>query len=609
MNRLLLPVLAAVSLIGIDAAFAADAPHNVILFVPDGLRALSVTPETAPTMAAIRDQGVNFKNSHSIFPTFTMTNASALATGHSPGDTGVFSNKIYTGYKVAPAADSMAPDLENDAVLGDIDAHLGGNLLDETAVVEAARQAGLSTALVGKLGPTLVFDHMDRSGAGTIVVDDATGTAKGIPLSAEISAAMTAAQLPLTAPGRGVNSDLGDMKTPGTLFANVIQQNYFSDVASKVVLPLLKSRNKPFVMVFWSRDPDGTQHNQGDSLGKFEPGINGPTSKLAIKNADDDLARLRATLDQLGLTATTDIVVAADHGFSTVSKQSKTSPAARGHYADTPQGLLPPGFLALDLASALGLPLFDVNDKYARVLAEHHPVAGSALIGDDVANPDLVVATNGNSDLIYLPHHDKQIAARTVAALLKQDYVSGIFVDGRLGKIPGTLPLSAIGLDGKAVTPMPAIVVNFVSISTGCAEPVMCSVSVADAPQQQGQGYHGGLNRAETMNFVAAIGPDFKAGFVDPTPISNADVGRTLAQILGLSIAPKGNLIGRVMTEALPGGVVPPSTSGTLVSAPAANGLTTTLAYQRVGATRYLDAAGFPGRTVGLPATRVTASR
>ncbi len=609
MNRMLLPVLAVVSLIGTDAAFAADTPHNVILFVPDGLRALSVTPETAPTMAAIRDQGVNFKNSHSIFPTFTMTNASALATGHSPGDTGVFSNKIYTGYKVAPAADSMAPDLENDAVLGDIDAHMGGNLLDETAVVEAARQAGLSTALVGKLGPTLVFDHMDRSGNGTIVIDDATGTAKGIPLSAEITTAMTAAQLPLTAPSRGVNSDLGDMKTPGTQFANVIQQNYFADVASKVVLPLLKSRNKPFVMVFWSRDPDGTQHNQGDSLGKLEPGINGPTSKLAIKNADDDLARLRATLDQLGLAATTDIVVAADHGFSTVSKQSKTSPAARGHYADTPQGLLPPGFLALDLASALGLPLYDVNDKYARVLAEHHPIAGSALIGDDVANPDLVVATNGNSDLIYLPRHDKQIAARAVAALLKQDYVSGIFVDGRLGKIPGTLPLSAIGLDGKAVTPMPAIVVNFASISTGCAEPVMCSASIADAPQQQGQGYHGGLNRAETMNFIAAIGPDFKAGFVDPAPVSNADVGRTLAQLLGLSITPKGNLIGRVMTEALPGGAVPPSTSGTLVSAPAANGLATTLAFQRVGATRYLDAAGFPGRTVGLPAARVTASR
>ena len=31
---------------------AAEPPHNVILFVPDGLRALKVTPETAPAMAA-----------------------------------------------------------------------------------------------------------------------------------------------------------------------------------------------------------------------------------------------------------------------------------------------------------------------------------------------------------------------------------------------------------------------------------------------------------------------------------------------------------------------------------------------------------------------------
>ncbi len=29
---------------------------------------------------------------------------------------------------------------------------------------------------------------------------------------------------------------------------------------------MFKARNKPFVLVFWSRDPDGTQHNQGDSL-------------------------------------------------------------------------------------------------------------------------------------------------------------------------------------------------------------------------------------------------------------------------------------------------------------------------------------------------------
>jgi hypothetical protein len=52
-----------------------------VLFIPDGLRALMVSKETAPTMAAIRDKGVNFKNPHSLFPTFTTPDASAMATG------------------------------------------------------------------------------------------------------------------------------------------------------------------------------------------------------------------------------------------------------------------------------------------------------------------------------------------------------------------------------------------------------------------------------------------------------------------------------------------------------------------------------------------------
>ena len=99
-------------------AASADPPHNVILFVPDGLRALKVTPETAPTMAAIRDKGVNFKNPHSLFPTFTTANASAMATGHYLGDTGDFSNTIYTGYPVAPAGGSVTPFLENNAEIG-----------------------------------------------------------------------------------------------------------------------------------------------------------------------------------------------------------------------------------------------------------------------------------------------------------------------------------------------------------------------------------------------------------------------------------------------------------------------------------------------------------
>ena len=578
---------------------AAQQPRNVVLFVPDGLRALLVTPETAPTMAAVRDQGVNFKSPHSLFPTFTMANSSGLSTGHFLGDTGVFSNTLFTGYPPPPGT-TVTPFIENDAVLGTIDAHFGGSFISEDSVIAAARRQGLSTAAIGKLGPALLFDHTERSGAATIIFDDSTGGDHGIPLSPEIKDALTAVGLPLKAPTRGANGNRGDANKPGTLVANVEQQTYFAAVAAKVVLPLFKARNKPFVLVFWSRDPDGSQHNTGDSLNTITPGINGPTSMAGIKNADNNLAQLRHALDELGLAGSTNIMISSDHGFSTISKESKTSPSAKTSYADTPKDFLPMGFLAIDLAKALNLPLFDPNNKNAAVAVDAHPKAGNGVLGKDPAKPDLVVATNGGSDLIYIPGNERKLADRTIKALLEQDYVSGIFVNDDFGRFPGTLPMSQLGLIGKAVTPHPSILVNFRSWSSGCEEPTNCSVQVADTVLRQGQGMHGSFSRGDTLNFTAAIGPDFKSGYVDAIPVSNADVGATAAKVMGLMQKPKGTLIGRVMTEAMPNGATPQAYAGTVKSKPSANGLRTVLNFQRVGAQRYFDTAGFPGRTLGL---------
>jgi arylsulfatase A-like enzyme len=595
----------------LDAASAeTKRPHNVILFVADGLRALSVTPESAPTMANIRDQGVNFKNSHSVFPTFTTANASAMATGHHLGDTGDWSNTIYVGHPTAAAGNSVTPFLESDRVLGEVDQMFGGDYLNEETILKAARGAGLSTATIGKLGPTLIFDHTERTGEQTIIFDDSTGTPDGIPLSNEIKAALSSAGLPLATPGRGANGRVGDFKTPGTTVANVEQLGYFTDVATKVVLPLLKARGKPFVLVYWSRDPDGTQHGHGDSLNELTPGINGPTSRAAIRNADDNLKRLRDALTELGLANSTNILIAADHGFSTVAKQSQTSGSAKATYADVPPGFLPPGFMSIDIAKGLGLSLYDPDSQNALVGENAHPrLRGNGLIGDDPAKPVLIVAANGGSDLIYLPSKDRATARRVIDILLAQDYVSGIFVDDDLGRFPATLPLSAVNLRGRAVTPRPAIVVNFRSFSTGCDQPVLCSATVADAVQQQGQGMHGSFSRADTMNFMAAIGPDFKASFVDPAPVSNADIGMTIARLLGLRIPNKGPLVGRVMREAMPNGRLPAFSMRTLQSQPGRNGLRTVLDYQQLGTTRYLDAAGFPGRTVGLKERASVAGR
>lgn len=599
--RLLLATTALLGSMTIPA-MAQPRPHNVVLFVADGLRPGMVNDQTAPAMAALMARGVRFTNTHSLFPTFTTANASAMATGHQLGDTGDFSNTIYTGFQVPGAGDSLTPFLESDPVLGDVDEHFSGDYLDEETILKAARDAGMSTATIGKLGPALIFDHTERTGQHTIVVDDMTGRPGGIPLSDELKQRLAAAGLPTQAPTRGDNGRAGTNTVPGTISANVEQQNFFADVATKTVLPWFKARTAPFVMVFWSRDPDGTQHNQGDSLGRLIPGINGPASLAAIANADDDLAKLVTALKDQGLDGDTDIIVTSDHGFSTISKESATSWAAAQTYKNVTANLLPPGFVAIDIAHALGMNLYDPDAKGAQVAAGAYSSRGNGLIGSDPAQPLVVVAANGGSDLIYLPTGDKALAARVVAALSGQDYVSGLFVDDSLGSIDGTLPLSVIALKGAAVTPMPAIAVNFRTFSLGCADPTTCGVEVADTGLQQGQGMHGSFSRADTRNIMAAAGPDFREHFVDGAPASNADIGKTVARLLGLGIPDRGELVGRVLSEAMPNGAMPQARSDVVRSQPDAAGHVTVVLTQTVGATRYFDAAGYPGRTLGLPA-------
>ena len=355
----------------------AQQPHNVILFVPDGLRALMVTPENAPVMAEIRDKGINFKNPHSLFPTFTTANASAMATGHYLGDTGDFSNTIYTGFPVPGAGGSLTPFLESDPVLGDVDEHFSGDYLDEVTLLKAARESGLQHRddRQARAGADLRSYRADRKADDRVRRFDRLR--QGHPaVRRGARRRLQAAELPLKTPSRGANGNPGKFDKPGTTVANVEQQDYFAAVATKVVLPMFKARGKPFVLVFWSRDPDGSQHNQGDSLNQLTPGINGPTSLAAIKNADTDLGRIRQALADLGLADTTDIVVSADHGFSTISKESKTSAAAKASYADVPPGFLPPGFLALDIAKALDLPLLDPDAKNAPVAPGTYPKFG-----------------------------------------------------------------------------------------------------------------------------------------------------------------------------------------------------------------------------------------
>ena len=95
------PVVAALCATQSFAAAASPRPvRNVVIFVADGLRAGSVNETDAPTLSAVRRDGVEFANSHSLFPTFTTPNASAIATGHYLGDTGDFNNNENLGFRI-----------------------------------------------------------------------------------------------------------------------------------------------------------------------------------------------------------------------------------------------------------------------------------------------------------------------------------------------------------------------------------------------------------------------------------------------------------------------------------------------------------------------------
>jgi predicted AlkP superfamily pyrophosphatase or phosphodiesterase len=627
---------------------AAPARHNVIIFVADGLRRGSVTPEDMPTLYRVRTEGVDLRNSHSVYPSVTTANASVIATGHGLGDTGNYGNVIYPGLWLAEphiptATGSITPFLENDATLATLNSFNNGTYITEPTLLAAAHDAGFSVASVGKLGPTAIqlIADVNRDQLGqmklpdTIIVDDSTGYPGGVPLPLDFSSQLAKSGLGTAAPLRTngyaatsqwSNGFGGDAATPGTLAANVVQEQWFTDIATKLILPDFAETNKPFVLLFWSRDPDGTQHNQGDSLQNLAPGINGDTSTLALRNADRCLAQLLDWLDKHpAIKANTDVLITSDHGFATISRRELDATGApigtpsaaltyqpAGNDKPEPPTTLPTGFLAIDLALLTHQRLFDPalrsttgDSVYAEVELSgeksHFPVDGSGLLGEQVKQLDgsdarLLVAANGGTDFIYVPSKDPAIVRETVATLSDLDYIAGIFVDDTFcptaTSCPGALPISAVGLKGASHLPMPTIAVSFKGFYLKSGD-LQSGIQITDTNLQEGQGNHGALVRSQTWNNMAAIGPDFKKGFVDPQPVGNIDIVPTLAAILGLQIPSHGTLKGRVMNEALATSKLDTTASApkVLVSAPSVNGRRTVLDYQEHEGVRYYDRA------------------
>ena len=327
-------------------------------------------------------------------------------------------------------------------MLTELNRHHGGNFVAERSLMQAAREKGYLTAALGKVGPVGIHDLTQLDGKTTIFFDDDTGKKNGIVLRPDVVEQLKKAGLPLETPGRAQRSE-----TPGKT-TNIIQQKYYRDIVTKVLLPHFKEQKKPFMLLYWSSDPDGTQHSQRDSLDELTPGINGPTSLAAIKVADDDLAAIMDDAEgarprqddqhlrhggsrlQHDVEAEQDQPVGEaqlrDHSGRTICRPGSWRSISPRRSASRCTSRSPKG-PAVD---------YKAGKHPRRAQRDPRERSGEARRGRS--------RVNGGNDLIYFPQgNGKELAPKVVKALLAQDYTSGVFVRRRSrAAFPARLPLS-----------------------------------------------------------------------------------------------------------------------------------------------------------------------
>lgn len=523
------------------AAFARARGKIFILMVWDGMRPDLAEPRDTPNLAAAERAGVRLARHHAVYPTLTMVNAAALATGGLPASDGIFGDSMY----LAPALDMAraqtiesigyllgAPlQLEHTqylAALNDPRA-FAGRVVGLETVAAAVERAGGYVGVIGKGGPTLLFDPR----MGQPAPNERPNAARFLFVADDFAApAAIASKLDPMPP-----------MTPGNPASIETRDAWFAHIVIGRALPAARAASvagRPALIVFWQHNPDLAQHIAGL----------GTRADLDAMGADDrNLAAIRKAVAALGIADHTDLMVVSDHGFATIK-------------AEVPLGRL----------------------------------LKSAVLKDDANGAGVVVARNGGSDLVYLP---PGLNAAARAALMRKivnyaiarPWCGPIFArdpdaprdrrGGYAGAIDGTFSEAAFGLGGSRRAP--DLVISFREFPdesnrglTGPSNPAVAigphgdrrranhsaplvrpvaGVIYSDAPHfTTGMGMHGALGARELHNVGAAIGPDFRRGYIDELPTSNSDVAPTIERILGIRAAPGAS--GRVIAEALAGATV-----------------------------------------------------
>lgn len=254
-----------------------------LVFVLDGLRPDAISREETPNLYRLREEGVNFVNSHSAVPTVTRVNSAVIGTGSHPGTNGIVGNEMYV-----PEVDPRRAFSTGEAdKLTRLDQVTGGRmiLVDSLGERLAARGKRLVALGSGTSGGTLLLNPRAPRGVGTMIN------------AGDVSAARPFAYP--TAIGEHV---LGRFGRPPTT-SGTAKVDYAEQLLRDYVLPELR----PDVVLNWLTEPDGSQHARG---------AGSPEARATIRNDDAQIGLVLQRLGELGLAAQTNILVTSDHGFS-----------------------------------------------------------------------------------------------------------------------------------------------------------------------------------------------------------------------------------------------------------------------------------------------------
>lgn len=537
-----------------------------------------------PNYFALARFGVVFADHHAVYPTFTMMNSASIATGTYPGVHGFYGNVVYAPRAKGKNAKGVDIDFSAPAFIEDfgvveaVRESYQGNLTLVSTMLQAAQTKGLTTAAIGKFGAAFIQDYK----RGGIILDE--DAAMPISLAKELQKAgfalprntvnaYDAGALVLANENGDPTAPIAIQKLNDGQTANPLDRTgalsrrgfaYLTDVFVNYILP----NKKPDLTIFWSKEPDATNHAYG-------PGTY--NSIDATKVNDEILGKVVDKIRQLGWEQTTDIIITQDHNHSTVSGDVADYPlrgiVGNGVGSHDPQGYSVSGFVrTAELLTRDGLKAYDgagcrdiptlsgilsdgahlyptKNDADGSVCGKAQKYTSTSyLVPKQVPPGGIVVAANAGSDYLFIPDGDPNTVKAAVVSLQSRLQFGAIFVSDKYGDIAGTLSMSLIKTENTITGRGPDIIVSFTFDEkvTVTGRP---GISYASSVNRRGD--HGSFSPTDTHISMMAYGPSFNSSLNDTLPTANVDIAPTVARILTFSMP---GVQGRVLEEALKGG-------------------------------------------------------